>query len=154
MVVNQDVINLRRTYKTKAHAEAMQSMGICLNNARSVFEVQKAVPSGVPVDVEAERRYWQEKALTQTQQDVVGGILKMIEELQSTAEQINIQAAAFGLRLPKLELYEVAGYYGDVYRLVKDAETAAAKTGSAVLLDRLMKVKEFRDLAAHVAARR
>lgn len=154
MAVNHGVINLRRSFKSKAHAQAMQSMAQCLNGAKPVFDVRKIEPPSVPADVEAERRYWQKRALTQSQQDVLGGILVLLQEMDKVADQINEQAAAFGLRLPKLVLYEAAGYYGDVYRLVKDAETAAEKTGSAVVLDRLMNIKEFRDLAARVAARR
>lgn len=152
MAVNENVINLRRTYKTRAHAEAMQSIGACLNGKPRVFDVQKVSPSELPVDVEAERESWQEKALTQTQQDVVGGILIMLEEMQGTAQQINIQAAAFGLKLPPLVLYEAASYHGEVMEMIFAARLAAEKTGAAVILDRLLKRKEMNDLRARIGA--
>lgn len=130
-----------------------------LNELRKICEageraLQKRFKGGCQdgeiVDLATEQWHWKQKTLTKSQQDVVGGILCLLEEMANTAKQVNIQVGAFGIPLPRLVMHEVDIYFGDVYRLVKDAETAAGKTGSAVVIDRLVKAKEFSDLRSMV----
>lgn len=142
MSVNHEFINMRRSYKTAAHAKAMQSIGGCLNDRLADCAVGGV--GGEPLGIEGGDvvGIGQDKVLTQYQQEVLSGIVLMLDEMVQTADQVNIQSGTFGLSLPRLVLYEVSSYRDSVYRLVADAAAAAEKTGVQVVVDRLVLAKK------------
>ena len=150
-MINQDVVKINGRFKTPAHAAAMQSIEACLNAAQhqDFSAVAEPATAGAPED---EQSYWQKRALSQSQLEALEGIAMMLGEISKTVRQINIQAAAFALPLPRLNLVEGSLYTSRLYRMASEASIAAAKLGGVVEMDRLRKTKELNKLRALVGA--
>lgn len=114
-------------------------MARTLNNRIRDLKRQPA-PSGAAVESEGPA------PLTQSQMEAVEGIAMMLREIQATAKQINIQAAAFGLPLPRLNLTEAGLYTSRLYRAATDGMLAAAKNGGTLEMDKLRKSKDLKRL--------
>lgn len=136
-----------RKYKTAAHALAMGNMAKTINAAKRI-NVSPAHPvhwsQSVPELDDAQRQaLLAEKLLSRTQQYVVGGLLELIKEINATVQEINVQAAAHELGLPKLVLNDLIGFGDAIYKRIEDGLLAAGKLGQEVVVGRLAKATEL-----------
>ena len=148
MTTKQQPIQIRSNYRNPAHAQAMIAIAACLNSKTQRPSINEEPPTDPLATTTATERtaYLRNKLLTQNQQLALESIKLHMQEIQTTVQLINQQTMVYELNLPKLELFELGSFHGEVDNLIAESVIAAEKTGAEIILDRLTKQREINQI--------